>query len=93
MVKNSFDQFRTISKIKHSLSYHDVEIVIHAFISSQLDYCNSLYLGLPQSLISCLQMVQNAAARLLTGTKKWEHITRQGQGSSPHPPLQTQTKR
>ena len=75
VVKNSFYQLRTISKIKHSLSYHNLEIVIHAFITSRLDYCNSLYLGLPQSLISRLQIVQNAAARLLTGSKKWEHIT------------------
>ena len=59
----------------HSLSYYNLEIVIHAFITSRLDYCNSLYLGLPQSFISRLQIVQNAAARLLTGSKKWEHIT------------------
>ena len=75
VVKNSFYQLRIISKIKHSLSYHNLEIVIHDFITSWLDYCNSLYLGLPQSLISRLQIVQNAAARLLTGSKKWEHIT------------------
>lgn len=75
VVKNSFYQLRIISKIKHSLSYHNLEKVIHAFITSRLDYCNSLYIGLPQSLISRLQMVQNAAARLLTGSKKWDHIT------------------
>ncbi len=40
-----------------------------------MDYCNSLYLGLPKSLLARLQMVQNAAARLLTGAKKHDHIT------------------
>ena len=74
-MKNSFCQLRTISKIKHSLSYHTLEIVIHAFITSRLEYSNSLYLGLPQSFISRLQIVKNAAARLLTGSKKLEHIT------------------
>ena len=74
-MKNSFYELRTISKIKHSLSYHNLEIVIHAFITSRLEYSNSLYLGLPQSFISRLQIVKNAAARLLTGSKKWEHIT------------------
>lgn len=49
--------------------------VVHAFISSCLDYCNALYLGLSQSLILKLQLVQNAAARLLTVTMKREHIT------------------
>lgn len=52
-----------------------VEIVIHAIITSWLDYCNSLYLGLAYANLSCLQMVQNAAARLLTGTKNRQHIT------------------
>ncbi len=37
--------------------------------------CNSLYVGLPQCTLSRLQMVQNAAARLLTGTRKREHIS------------------
>ncbi len=49
--------------------------VIHAFITSKLDYCNSLYLGFPNSTVNHLQMVQNAAARLLIGTKKCQHIT------------------
>ena len=53
----------------------DLEKVIHAFISSRLDYCNSLYVGIGQSELNRLQLVQNAAARLLTETKKREHIT------------------
>lgn len=75
VVKNSFLHLRSVAKVKHFLSQKDLEIVIHALISSRLDYCNSLYVGLPQSTLSRLQMVQNAAARLLKGTKKREHIT------------------
>ncbi|KAF7655733.1 hypothetical protein LDENG_00051840, partial [Lucifuga dentata] len=41
---------------------------IRTFISSRLDYCNSLYVGINQSSLSHLQLVQNAAARLLIGT-------------------------
>ena len=40
-----------------------------------MDYCNSLYMGICQSTLSRLQLVQNAAARLLTGTKKRGSIT------------------
>lgn len=61
--------------MKSFLSVPDLETVIHAFISTRLDYCNALYVGISQSLISRLQLVQNAAARLLTGIKKREHIT------------------
>ena len=64
-----------IAKMKPHLSFHNLEIVIHAFIRSRLDYCNSLYLGLPQLLLSRLQLVQNSAARLLTGSSKRDHIT------------------
>ncbi len=64
-----------ISKLKSFLSFQDLEKVLHAFITSPLDYCNSLYSGLPQSSISRLQLVQNATARLLTGAKKYDHVT------------------
>jgi len=47
-------------------------IAAAAFISSRLDYCNSLLYGLPDTL---LQSVQNAIARLLTGTRRRDHIT------------------
>ncbi len=75
VVRNSFYQLRVISKLKSFLSFQDLEKVIHAFITSRLDYCNSLYSGLPQSSLSRLQLVQNAAARLLTGAKKYDHVT------------------
>lgn len=44
-------------------------------MTTRLDYCNGLYIGIDQASLSRLQMVQNAAARLLTGTRKREHIT------------------
>lgn len=44
-------------------------------IISRLHYCNPLYVGLDQSSLHRLQLVQNSASRLLTGTKKREHIT------------------
>ncbi len=49
--------------------------MIHAFIISRLDYCNSLYAGISQTALSRLQLVQNAEARLLTGVHKQDHIS------------------
>ena len=51
VVKNSFYQLRTLSKVKGYLSRRDLETVMHAFINSRLDYCNSLYVGLDQNLL------------------------------------------
>ncbi len=75
VVKASFFELRLLAKVKPYLPRKEFESVIHAFITSRLDYCNSLYVGLDQSSLQRLQLVQNAAARLLTGTKKYEHIT------------------
>uniref|UniRef100_A0A3B3HXE2 Uncharacterized protein n=1 Tax=Oryzias latipes TaxID=8090 RepID=A0A3B3HXE2_ORYLA len=75
VVRSSFFQLRQLAKVKSFLSRKHFETVIHAFVTTRLDYCNSLYFGAPHSSLSRLQLVQNAAARLLTGTRKREHIT------------------
>ena len=46
-----------------------------AFISCRLDYCNSLLYRLPDTLLLKLQSVQNATARLITGTRHSDHIS------------------
>ncbi|KAF7662388.1 hypothetical protein LDENG_00237930 [Lucifuga dentata] len=73
VIKNSFFQLRLLTKVKPLLCFSDFEKVIHAFVSSRLDYCNSLYVGINQSL-NHLQLVQNAATRLLTGIHKQYNI-------------------
>ncbi len=75
VVKSCFYQLRLLSKVKPFLSRKNLETAIHAFISSRLDYCNSLYFSISQSSISRLQLVQNAAARLLEGKRKYDHIS------------------
>ena len=52
------------------MSKQDLETLIHAFISSRVDYCNALFTGLSKKSIKRLQLIQNAAARLLTRTKE-----------------------
>ncbi len=50
-------------------------MLIHAFMTSRLDYCNALLGGWSACLINKLQMVQNAAARVLTRTRKYDDIS------------------
>ena len=63
-----------ITKIRSFLSTVDAEILIHAFVSSKLDYCNASFSGLPCESTKS-QMVQNSAARVFTRTRKFDHIT------------------
>ena len=49
--------------------------LIHAFVSSHLDYCNALLFGLQKYQLDRLQKVQNAAARVILQIAKFDHIT------------------
>ncbi len=57
------------------LTVSDAEKLVHAFMTSRLDYCNALLGGCPAFSINKLQIVQNAAARVLTRSRKYDHIT------------------
>ena len=61
--------------ITRSLSVDAAMTLVQSFITCHLDYCNSLFSGITDSLFRRLQSVQNAAARLVTGTRRCDHIT------------------
>lgn len=65
--------FATLNKML--FLYRTFDRVIHAFITSCLDYCSALYFGVRQAALSHLQLVQNASAHLLTRSYRHEHIT------------------
>ncbi len=73
--KTEFFHLKNISKLRPMLSMSNADMLINAFMTSRLDYCNALLGGCSALLINKLQMVQNAAARVLTRTRKYEHIS------------------
>ena len=73
--KSAFYALNDIRKVSKYLDSHSTEGLIHTFISSRIYNCNSLCCGLPVAEIAKLQRVQNGAARLVTGSKRTEHIT------------------
>jgi len=75
ITKTSFFHLRNTAKVRNFLPFEDAEKLIHAFVTSRLDYCNALFSGCSNTCIKNLQLIQNAAARTLTRTKKYEHIS------------------
>ena len=75
MCKNSFIHIQNIYRIRKFINHTALEQIIHAFITSRLDFCNALLCGVPSTVLSRLQRVQNVCARILTNHPRHEHIT------------------
>ena len=72
---SAFSQLYNIRRIRKYPTMDTSKTLVHAMITSRIDYCNSLLCGLPDNSLNKLQRVQNAAAWLITGTGKFSRIT------------------
>ena len=68
-------QLRKIGTIRKYLSDDSCATLVHSFITSRIDYCNSLLANLPNCVLSKLQKVQNVAARILTRRRNVHDIS------------------
>jgi hypothetical protein len=73
--KSGFYHVKNLASIRNSLDEGSASIAAHAFITSKLDYGNSLLYGLPNTQIHKLQLVQNATARVVAKLRKYDRIT------------------
>ena len=72
---SAFFYLYNIRHIRKYLTSECTEKLIHAFITSRLDYCNSLLYGVPDHHMQKLQRVMNGSARLIFCAPKHCHIT------------------
>jgi len=72
---NALHTSRQLRPVIRSLSVNAAKTAVQAFVSTRLDYCNSLMYGIADALMQRLQAVQNAAARLITGARRRDHIS------------------
>ena len=52
-----------------------MKTLVHVFVTSHLDYCNSLLFGIPKYQTDCLQKVVNDSAQLINRIPKFDHIS------------------
>ena len=73
--KKAYYQIHLIHKVRRYISEHSARRLVQTNVTSLLDYCNSLLIGLPDTLLSKLQRVQNCAARVVKQAPRSTHTT------------------
>ena len=61
---------KDIGRVRKCLEQSHLERLVHAVVSSRLDYCNILFMNICKGNLFKLQKLQNAAARLVLGKSK-----------------------
>ena len=74
LLNKMFRSLNNIQQIRKFLSEETGKILVHSFVTSHLDYCNSLLYSLPQYQYDRFQRVLNAAARVVCLVPKFDHI-------------------
>ena len=75
VVKSVNFSLYNIGKIRKYLDKPTCGMLINGLIMSRLDNCNALLVGATQKSVKQLQRLQNRAARILSLTSKFSHIT------------------
>ena len=75
LCRSSYFHLRNLSLARKYLHEKAIQSLVHAAISTRIDYCNSLLYGIPNKYLKKLQMLQNSAARIVKQIKKTDHIT------------------
>ena len=72
---SGFYWLRQLQRVRRSLDTDSMKTLVHAFVMSRVDYCrpNAILAGSPRYITDKLQRLLNAAARLITATRKFDH--------------------
>lgn len=73
--RSVFLALRRIASIRSYLTESTTTRLVISFITSRLDYCNSIFVGLPETEINRLQRIQNNAASLALRKSKRDHVS------------------
>ena len=75
VVAGCFATLRQLRSVRRSLSQESFTRLVVALVLTRLDYCNGVLAGLPAGQLNRLQSVLHAAARLIYGARRRDHVT------------------
>lgn len=75
-IRICYGKLREISSIRKYITLEVAQTLVQSLVISHLDYGNGLLYGISEQLLTKLQRVQNAAARIILGYKKYDHISK-----------------
>ena len=74
-VASCMNKLIQINRINHLFDKETLLLVINSFVFSRLFYCSSVWSNTSATNIHKLQLVQNFAARIILGLRKYDHIS------------------
>ena len=74
-VSGCMNQLVQLGRIKHLLDKKTLLLLINSFVFSKLFYCSSVWGNTSKRNLQKLQLVQNFAARVVLGLRKYDHIS------------------
>ena len=74
ITSKSYSELRRLKSFRRSLPLHAARTLVNSLVVSRIDYCNCLLAGAPAKITDKLQSVMNAAAKIVCGLKKYDHI-------------------
>jgi len=75
IVSECIARLAQISRVKHCLDRTSLLTVINALVFSKLYYCSNVWANTTEKNIRKLQAVQNYACRIVSGARKYDHVT------------------
>ena len=74
-VSSCTKKLHQINRIKNLFNGSTLEMIIQSQVFSKLFYCSTVWSSTSLKNICQLQTVQNFAARIMTGSRKYDHVT------------------
>ena len=74
-VSSCMKKLHQINRVKNLFRQSTLEMIVQSYVFSKLFYCFTAWSSTSQKNICKLKTVQNFATRIITGSRKYDHVT------------------